>query len=113
MDQTKIDLTDLNPPRRELSNGGLGFVVALSVCWQIDFLCACTGGPIQLYKFYARCGMSMWRIYTLFGVSLTLVHDSVYAWANLLCICLPKFFPAPTRSQLLWTYPKSVMYKEV
>ena len=28
---------DLNSPRQELSNGGLGIVVALLVCWQIDF----------------------------------------------------------------------------
>ena len=48
MDKTKIDPADLNPPRCELSNGGLGFVVALSVRWQIDFLCAYTGSPIQL-----------------------------------------------------------------
>ena len=40
---------DLNSPRRELSNGGLGIVVALLVCWQIDFVCVSTGDPIQLY----------------------------------------------------------------
>ena len=28
---------DLNSPRQELSNGGLGIVVALLVCWQLDF----------------------------------------------------------------------------
>jgi hypothetical protein len=31
MDHTKIVQADLDSPRRELSNGGLGFVVALSV----------------------------------------------------------------------------------
>jgi len=31
MDNTKINTADLDSPRRELSNGGLGFVVALSV----------------------------------------------------------------------------------
>ena len=37
MDQTKIDTADLDSPRRELSNGGLGFVVALSVRWELIF----------------------------------------------------------------------------
>ena len=30
---------DLNPPRWELSNGGLGIGVVLTVCWQIVFVC--------------------------------------------------------------------------
>ena len=33
IDHTKIDKADLDSSRRELSVGGLGFVVALSVCW--------------------------------------------------------------------------------
>ena len=33
----KIYLEDLDSPRRELSNGGLGIVVALLVCWGINF----------------------------------------------------------------------------
>ena len=45
---TKIYLADLDSPRRELSNGGLKSVVALLVCWQIDFLSARIGHPIQL-----------------------------------------------------------------
>ena len=40
MDHTKIDQSDLNSPRRELSNGGLKSVAALLVRWQIDVLCA-------------------------------------------------------------------------
>ena len=32
MDQTKMGTADPDSPRRELSNGGLGNVVALSVC---------------------------------------------------------------------------------
>ena len=40
MDHTKIVQADLDSPRRELSNGGLGFVVALSVRSGIDFSCA-------------------------------------------------------------------------
>ena len=48
MDYTKIYLADLNFPCRDLSNGDLGFVVALSVCCQIDYSCVYTEGPIQL-----------------------------------------------------------------
>ena len=44
----KIDMADLDSPRRELSETGLGFVVALLVAWELDFLCDYHGGPIQL-----------------------------------------------------------------
>ena len=37
MSPTKIDQADLDSPRRELSNGGHGIVVALLVRWGIDF----------------------------------------------------------------------------
>ena len=37
---TKIDQADLDSPRRELSNGVLGIVVALTVFSGINFLCA-------------------------------------------------------------------------
>ena len=47
--QTKIDHSDLNYPRRELSNGGLESVVAPLVPREIDFSSACVGRPIQLY----------------------------------------------------------------
>ena len=40
MDHTKIYTEDLDFPRQELSNGGLGIVAALLVCRQINFLCA-------------------------------------------------------------------------
>ena len=50
MGHTRICTSDLNCPRRELSNGGLGFVLALLVRWQVDFLCVYTGGAIQLYS---------------------------------------------------------------
>ena len=53
----------------------------------------------------------MKRIAALFGVGCTLVHDIVYAWANVLCIMLGKFFPMPSRSQMLRVYPKSVLKK--
>ena len=43
MDFTKIVKAELDSPRQELSNGGLGIVVALSVFSEIVFLCACTG----------------------------------------------------------------------
>ena len=45
---TKLNQSDLDSPRRELSNGGIGIVVTLLVRWQIDFLLDYTGGPIQL-----------------------------------------------------------------
>ena len=51
---TKVDHSDLNSPRRELSNGGLKNVAALLVLRQIDFSCASTGDPIQLYAFKRR-----------------------------------------------------------
>ena len=42
MDHTKMDPADLDFPCEELSVHGLGFVVALSVHWEIDFLCVYT-----------------------------------------------------------------------
>ena len=62
-----------------------------------------------VYNFYARCNISMKRIAVLFSIGKTLVHDIVYAWANVLCITLVKFFLMPTRSQMLRAYPKSVV----
>ena len=53
MNFTTIDPADLNSPRRELSNGGLGIVVALLVRWQNDFLSAHIGYPIQLRRYVA------------------------------------------------------------
>ena len=44
---------------------------------------------------------------------LTTVHNAVYAWVNVLCVKLPKFFPAPIRIQLFCVYPKSVIKKFV
>ena len=49
MDFTKIVKTDLDFSRRELSNDGLGFVIALPFFLGIYFPCACTGKSIQLY----------------------------------------------------------------
>ena len=48
MDDTKPYLNDLDSPRRQLSNGGFGFVKALMVCLEIICVCVSTGGPIQL-----------------------------------------------------------------
>ena len=45
---TKIYHVDLDSPRRELFIRGLGFIVARLVRWQIDFLSARIGRPIQL-----------------------------------------------------------------
>ena len=49
MSFTKIVKADLDSSHWTLSNGGLGIVVALSVFQQLIFVCAFTGGPIQLY----------------------------------------------------------------
>ena len=59
-----------------------------SMCWKTEWL---------VYIFYVHC-ISMKRIATLFGVSVSTVHNAVYAWVNVLCVTLPKFFPAPARS---------------
>ena len=48
MDDTKLNPADLNSPRRELSNGGLESVVTFLVRWQIIFLSARMGHPIEL-----------------------------------------------------------------
>ena len=49
MNFRKIVKADLDFPRRELSNGGLGIVVAFMFFSGIIFVCVSTGGPIQLY----------------------------------------------------------------
>ena len=48
MDHTKIGQADLDSPRRELFNGGLGIVIARLVRWKNVFLSAYTAGLIQL-----------------------------------------------------------------
>jgi hypothetical protein len=70
--------------------------------WKTEYL---------VYCFFVRCNISMTRIAALFGIGRNLVHDIVYAWANMLCDTLTKAFPTPTRSQMLRAYPKSVMKK--
>ena len=70
--------------------------------WKTEYL---------VYCFFVRCNISMTRIAALFGIRRTLVHDIVYGWANMLCDTLAKFFPVPTRSQMLRAYPKSVIKK--
>ena len=45
MNDTKVDPEDLDSPRRELSNGGLGIIVVLLVRPRINFSCVFTGGP--------------------------------------------------------------------
>ena len=44
-----MDRTELDSPRRELSNGSLESVVTLLVRWQINYSCASPGKAIQLY----------------------------------------------------------------
>ena len=46
--QQYVDTAYLDFFRQELSVRGIGFVVVLLVRRGIDFLCACTGGSIQL-----------------------------------------------------------------
>ena len=48
MNDTKLDLADLNYSRVELLVRSLGFVAALAVPWQIVFSCVSAGGAIQL-----------------------------------------------------------------
>ena len=60
---------------------------------------------------YTRCNLSQSRTAALFGIGPTVVHNIVYAWANVLCITLKQFFPVPTRSQMHRAYPKSVLRK--
>ena len=50
MNFTKIVKADFDSPRRELSNNGLGIVVALLVFPAINFSCVSTGGLIQLWS---------------------------------------------------------------
>ena len=64
-----------------------------------------------VYCFYAQCNMSMQRILRLFSIGTLLIHDIVYAWENVLCIFLGKFFPTPTTSQILGAHPKSAIKK--
>lgn len=70
--------------------------------WKTEYL---------VYCFFSRCNISMTRIAALFGIGRVLVHDIIYAWANMLCDTLAKAFPVPTRSQMLRAYPKSVIKK--
>ena len=72
------------------------------MCWETEWL---------VYNCYVRCDISLKRIATLFGISAILGHNVVYAWANILCVTLPNFSPAPTRSQLFRAHPKSVIKK--
>ena len=45
---TKVYMAYVDSPCRELSNGGLGIVVALLVRWGINFLSTYSGRVIQL-----------------------------------------------------------------
>ena len=55
MNFTNIVKADLDFPRRELSNNGLGIVITLLVRRYIIFVCASTGGSNQLQPFYVLC----------------------------------------------------------
>ena len=58
MDHTQLDHSDLNSPRRELSNGGLESVIALTVYWQINFVCVCVADRQPSCKYLKSCVMS-------------------------------------------------------
>ena len=44
----KLDQAGFDSPCRELSNSGLGILVALLARWQINLLSACIGRQLQL-----------------------------------------------------------------
>lgn len=85
---------EVSPPKRS--------GIERKLHWKTEYL---------VYCFYAHCNISMRRIACLFGVGPTLVHNIVYAWANLLCYALARLFPVPSRSQMLRAYPQSVIKK--
>ena len=49
MDHTKIYQADLDSPRQELFNGGLGFIVAFWFIWEMVFCVVVLKKAIQLY----------------------------------------------------------------
>ena len=55
MGDTKLNLADLNSPRRELFIRSLKFVVTLAVPRKINFSCASTRERIQLYLVCPIC----------------------------------------------------------
>ena len=66
-----MDRTESDSSCRELSNGGLGIVVALTIHWQIIFSCASTG-------FQSSCivmVISMATMYCSHNYSLVLALD--------------------------------------
>ena len=48
MNHTQIDTADLDPARQEFFVRSLGFAVTFLICSGTKFLCAPTGGAIQL-----------------------------------------------------------------
>ena len=64
-----------------------------------------------VYNIYLRCNNFLKHIATVFGIRLTTVHTMVYVWVDALCETLAKFFPAPTRSQMLRAYSKNMIKK--
>jgi len=64
-----------------------------------------------VYNIYVHCGWTERLIAPLFDVSPMTVHNIIYAWANLMNDVLSAWFPTPTRSQLLRSYPNSLFQK--
>ena len=73
---------------------------------KLDWITECL-----VHIFYMRCNISMQHVVTLFGIGMILVHNVVYAWTNVLCDTLVKFFLAPSRSQMLRAYLMSNIKK--
>ena len=71
MNHTKIVQADLDIPRRELCNGGLGIVVALLIFWQIFFAGSYwTSNPV-VYIFVlckgSTCIILFFNLFTIIG----------------------------------------------
>ena len=71
MGETKLDPRDLDFPCRELSNGGLGIVVAILACWQINVSLTHIERPIQLY-----CSLIAYSRYIFVGSYSGVHHHS-------------------------------------
>ena len=75
---------DLDSPHQELSNGGLGVVVTLLVCWQIDVLSDYTWGSIQLYIYICH--------------RLILLKSNYQIWqVHFCCLVIKRFMACPRK----------------
>ena len=72
--QNRPSSSELSLPRAFVRH--LGFVIALSVCWKINFSCASTGGAIQLYlALMSYISRISWHVaYLVSSISHTMSH---------------------------------------